>query len=134
MRLHSRLAATAAAGAVAVGTLTALAAPAHADVERHGSCRGATYELSVDKEAGGFEVSFDLDQAAAGSRWVVALRHDGKRYFHRTLTAYADDDNPAIGEFDVDRFRTDTSGADVFSVRFRQAGTTSYCSAKIRIS
>ncbi|MFT4288335.1 hypothetical protein [Nocardioides sp.] len=131
MRPSVKVAALATA-ALTAGGLGAVLAPAYADgPERHGSCSGATYDFEVERETGGFEISFDLDHATPGSRWVVALRHDGKRYFHKTLTALDDDGD---GEFDVDQWRADSSGKDTFSVRFREAGTKNYCSAKIRMS
>ena len=53
------------------GTTALVAAPAHADVERRGTCAGATYELNVDRERGGFEVDADIDNARVGSEWSV---------------------------------------------------------------
>ena len=49
------------------------------DTERTMSCGQALVELNVDKEATGFEVDGDVDNAKAGSTWKVVLRHDGDR-------------------------------------------------------
>jgi len=108
------------AGAVTVAAIV----PAQADIEREGRFAGAKYDFSVDREDGGFEVSFDLDKAKPGSRWVVAMSHDGKRFFKKTLTARADDDDPRDGEFDIERWRRNTAGKDVFKVSFRKVGSS----------
>ena len=113
------LALTAAAGATVL-----VAAPAHADVERRGTCAGATYELNVDRERGGFEVDADIDNARVGSEWRVTLRHDGKVTTSRVLRA--DDE----GELDLDAWRRNTAGKDVFRLTVTPAGGSS-CSARI---
>ncbi len=59
------LIAGAATAAAAVGATALVATPAHADVERRGTCAGATYELSVDRERGGYDVDADLDALQA---------------------------------------------------------------------
>ncbi len=114
------------AGAVTVATVV----PAYADIERQGRVSGAHYDFSVDRERGGFEVSFDLDNAAPGSRWVVRMSHDGKRYFNRTVTARADDDD-RDGEFEIERWRGNTAGKDVFRVSIRKVGTSTTKVVKI---
>ena len=86
----------AAAATAAVGATALVAAPAHADVERRGTCAGATYELSVDRERGGFEVDADLDNATPGSTWRVAIQHDGTVVTSTVRTADRE------GEIDVD--------------------------------
>ena len=113
------LALTAAAGATVL-----VATPAHADVERRGTCAGAAYELSVDRERGGFEVDADIDNARVGSEWRVTLRHDGKVTTSRVLRA--DDE----GELDLDAWRRNTAGKDVFRLTVTPAGGSS-CSARI---
>ncbi len=105
------------------GTTVLVAAPAHADVERRGTCAGATYELNVDRERGGFEVDADIDDARVGSEWRVAIRHDGKVATSRVLRADAE------GELDLDTFRRNTAGKDVFKLTVTPAGGAS-CSAK----
>ena len=105
------------------GTTALVAAPAHADVERRGTCAGATYELNVDRERGGFEVDADIDNARVGSEWRVTIRHDGKVATSRVLRA--DDE----GELDLDTFRRNTAGKDVFKLTVTPAGGAS-CSVK----
>jgi len=120
------LVATAAAAAVAVGTV----APAYADIDRHGRYGSGHYEFSVDREHGGYEVSFDLEGVKAGSRWVVALRHDGRLITRKTITAHYDD---GTGELSLERWARNTAGSDKFQVRFRQAGTQVYKSSTITV-
>lgn len=129
---HPRIVAGVVGGVAAAGLVVTTALPAHADVERHGRYGAGAFEFNVDREDRGFEVSFDLDHVAPGSRWVVALRHEGKLVVRRTLTAHRDDDD-GKGELSLERWRPDTAGADTFSVRFRQAGTAVYKTAKIRV-
>jgi hypothetical protein len=92
-----------------VATPLALTLPAQADTERSGALPGGgRYELAVDREDGGFEVSADLDDTTPGSRWKVVLRQDGRRVVNSVLTADGE------GDLDVDRFRPDTAGSDRF--------------------
>ena len=109
-----------------VGATVLVATPAHADVERRGTCAGAMYELSVDRERGGFEVGVDLDRARAGSSWTVTLRHDGAVATSRTLRADAE------GEIDVDTWRRNTAGTDTFRLTVRPAGGTA-CTTKVTL-
>lgn len=108
------------------GTTALVAAPAHADVERRGTCAGATYELNVDRERGGFEVDADIDNARVGSEWRVTIRHDGKVATSRVLRA--DDE----GELDLDTFQRNTAGKDVFKLTVTPAGGAS-CSTKVTL-
>lgn len=101
------------------GTTVLVAAPANADVEKRGTCAGATFELNVDRERGGFEVDADLDNAPVGSEWRVAIRHDGKLATSRVLTA----DNE--GELDLGVYRKNTAGKDVFKLTVTPAGGAS---------
>jgi hypothetical protein len=127
--MMKRTAALIAAGALAVPTATmALAAPAHADVERHGSIGKGDYDFSVDREGSGFEVSFDIDRVAPGSKWKVVLRHDGQRVLTRTLTADHE------GELDVETFRPNTAGKDVFKVRASKVKGKARATATITVS
>jgi hypothetical protein len=132
MRTSTRTAAlTAAATLVAAPLTLAVATPAHADVDRNGSCGTGRYELSVDRErrAGrqGFEVDAGLEGVAPYSRWTFVLRHDGTRFLEVTRTA--DDE----GDVDVDAFRRNTAGKDRFSFRATQAGGATGCGAGITV-
>jgi hypothetical protein len=109
-----------------IGATALVAAPAHADAERRGTCAGATYELGVDRERGGFEVDADLDRARPGSTWTVTLRHDGAVAASRTLRADRE------GEIDVDTWRRNTAGTDTFRLTVRPAGGTA-CSTKVTL-
>jgi len=124
-----RLAATGlVSSVVAVPALVALAPAAHADIEKQGSCGNGVYELSVDRENGGFEVNFDLDGVASGSQWRVVLKHDGKRYFKKVRTADRE------GEIDVEKWRSNTAGKDVFRAKATNTSTGATCTAKITVS
>lgn len=113
------------AALVAVPTTLLAAAPAHADQEKHGTCAGAPFELSVDREGRGFEVSFDLDNAKPGSKWKVVLRHNGKRIAQGVHTADYE------GDVEVERYRKDAAGKDVFKVRLKNLGSGQVCKARI---
>lgn len=129
MSIFTRTTALAASGAMlAVPTAVLTAAPAHADVERHGACGGGAYEFSVDREGQGFEVSLDLDFVQPGSRWKVVLRHDGNRYFHRTIRADHE------GDLDVERWRANTAGKDAFRFRASRANGSQSCSRTIAVT
>ena len=88
--MKKTLIATTLVATAAAGTTVLVAGPASADVERRGTCAGATYELNVDRERGGYDVDADIENARAFSEWTVAVRHDGKVAVSRTLEA--DDD------------------------------------------
>jgi hypothetical protein len=124
-----RTAALIAAGAVAVPASAVLVAgPASADVERHGTIGPGTYEFSVDREGAGYEVNFDIDHVRPGTRWRVVLRHDGKRFLTRTLRADHE------GELDIETYRANTSGKDVFKVKAKRVNGGAKASATITVS
>ena len=124
--MKKTLIATTLVAAAAAGTTVLIAGPASADVERRGTCAGATYELNVDRERGGFEVDADIDNARPGSEWRVAVRHDGNVATSRVLRA----DNE--GELDLDTFRRNTAGSDTFRLTVTPAGGSS-CSLKVTL-
>ncbi|HSU03419.1 MAG TPA: hypothetical protein VLK03_12775 [Nocardioides sp.] len=108
------------------GTTVLVAAPAHADVEKRGTCAGATFELNVDRERGGFEVDADIDDARVGSEWRVAISHDGKVATSRILRADGE------GELDLDTFQRNTAGKDAFKLTVTPVGGAS-CSVKLTL-
>ena len=120
------IAGTALAATAAAGTTLLVAAPANADVERRGTCAGATFELNVDRERGGFEVDADIDNARPGSEWRVAIRHDGRLATSRVLRADGE------GELDLDTFRRNTAGKDTFRLAVTPAGGSA-CSVKVTL-
>lgn len=87
------------------------------DTEKTVACGSAQVELDVDKEAGGFEVDGDVDNAKPGSTWKVVLRHDGTQVLARTLKADVE------GDLDVDTVRPNTAGSDVFTFRVKNLST-----------
>jgi hypothetical protein len=124
--MKKTLIATTLVATAAAGSTVLVAGPASADVERRGTCAGATYELNVDRERGGFEVDADIDNARAGSEWRVAIRHDGTLATSRVLRA--DDE----GELDLDTFRKNTRGKDTFRLTVTPAGGSS-CSVTVTL-
>lgn len=114
------------AATAALGATALVATPAHADVERRGTCAGASYELSVDRERGGYDVDADLENARAYSTWQVAIRHNGKVAVSRTLNA--DDE----GELDLDTRTRDTRGKDVYQLTVKPSGGSA-CSTSVTV-
>jgi hypothetical protein len=124
--MKKTLIATTLVATAAAGSTVLVAGPASADVERRGTCAGATYELNVDRERGGFEVDADIDNARPGSEWRVAIRHDGTLATSRVLRADGE------GELDLDTFRRNTAGKDTFKLTVTPAGGSS-CSLKLTL-
>jgi hypothetical protein len=124
--MKKTLIATTLVATAAAGSTVLVAGPASADVERRGTCAGATYELNVDRERGGFEVDADLDRARPGSRWRVTLRHDGEVVTSKIHTADAE------GDIDVDTWRRNTAGTDTLRLTVKPVGGTA-CSTKITV-
>lgn len=127
MSMFTRTTALTAAGALLAAPAVLIAAPAHADVERNGACGGGWHEFSVDREGNGFEVNLDLDGVKPGSKWKVVLRHDGKRYFNRTIRADYE------GDLDIERYRGNTKGKDTFKFRASRVNGSATCTAKITV-
>ncbi len=125
--MYRRITAGLAIGALTAVPVALVAAPAHADVERHGACGSGRYELSVDRENGGFEVSVDLDRLPPGQRWKVVLRHDGAKV--ASVTRRADH----AGDIDLERFRANTGGKDVFRFTAKRVGGTASCGDRITV-
>ena len=123
--LTRTIALTTAGAIVAVPTAVLVAAPAQADVERQGACGSGTYELSVDREGNGFEIDAGLENQPVGSRWTIVLKHDGKRFAKVVRTTDGE------GDLDVDRFRKNTSGKDVFTMKATRVGGGATCSTKV---
>ena len=121
------IASTALVATAAAGTAVLVAAPASADVEKRGTCAGATFELNVDRERGGYDVDADVEGARSSSEWTVAVRHNGRVAVSRTITA--DDE----GELDLDTFRKNTRGKDTFKLTVTPAGAGA-CSVKVSMA
>ncbi|PUA79022.1 hypothetical protein [Nocardioides currus] len=127
MKTSTRLTALAGATALVAAPLTVLAmAPANADVDRNGRCGAGVYELSVDRERGGYDVDAGIDGVKPFSRWTFTLTHDGKRLTKVTRTA--DDE----GEVDVDAFAKNTRGKDTFA--FTATSGAAKCGTSITVA
>ena len=127
--MNKRFIALGTAGVVlaAPAALMLTAAPAHADVERRGTCGGGTYELSVDREGRGYEVNVDLDHVAAGSKWRVVITQDGTRKAKVVRTAERD------GDLDVERYLPNTAGKDTFKFTAKRLGSKTKCGVGITV-
>ena len=88
-----------------------------------GTCDGATWELSVEREDGGHEASFELQSAAPGETWSVVVEQDGNRAAPAERTTDED------GEIDVDVL-VDPDASDAVTVAATYDGQT--CSAATR--
>lgn len=115
-------------GALLAAPVVLLAAPAHADADRSGACGGGSFEYSVERDDGRFEIELELEDVKPGSRWKVTLRHDGNRYYQRTLRA--DDD----GDLDVERSRKNTRGKDAFKFRLDRVKGSAACTRTITLT
>ncbi len=109
------------------GTVLA-APPAQADAERLGACGRGTYDFSVDRDGGRFEVELSLDGVAPNSKWKVALRQDDKAFYKKVIRVDED------GDRDIVRFRGNTPGTDTFKLRAKQVNGSTVCKARIVVS
>jgi hypothetical protein len=96
------LAAVVVVAAVAVGAWLALGGDD--DIEARGTCGGNAYELAVEEDDGGHEVTFELQTAAPGETWQVVVEQDGEQLLATERTtdedAELDLDVPSDGEGD----------------------------------
>ncbi|GAA1929285.1 hypothetical protein GCM10009737_33980 [Nocardioides lentus] len=131
MKTSTRVAALLGTAALTAGTATvALAGPASADVDRNGSCGGATYEFSVDRDddrRNSYEVTADLDNAG-GTKYRVVLKQNGKTFYNVARTADRE------GDIEVERNRSNTRGADTFLLQYRNTTTDQVCRTTIRVA
>lgn len=97
------LAAVVAIAAIGAGAWVALAGDD--EVEARGTCGGNAYELSVEEDDGGHEVTFELQTPAPGETWQVVVEQDGEQLFATERTtdddAELDLDVPTDGEGDA---------------------------------
>lgn len=120
---------TAGAALVIATAPTALADQPRDTTEREawGTCSGqARWDLSLDREFGGIEFSFDVEGATQGERWRVRVQHNGTPIV-KTLR-FAD----LEGEWDVEQRVSDRSGSDRFKVR-AVSDQGQVCRAALRI-
>ena len=97
------------------GTWWAVDRSAEAQTTERGTCGGATWELSMEAEDGGIEVSAEIQSAGPGEAWEVALLRGDTALLEGTRTT--DDD----GEIDVDAFTADDSADAVYTATFTPA-------------
>jgi hypothetical protein len=128
MILNTRISPLLGSLALIVSGTVLLAPPAQADAERLGACSRGTYDFSVDRDGGRFEVELSLDGVAPNSKWKVALRQDGKRFFKKVIRVDED------GDRDIVRFRGNTPGTDTFKFRAKQVNGSTVCKARIVVS
>lgn len=68
------------------------------ETSQRGSCGSSTYEMSVEAEDKGLEVTFELLSAGVGEIWQVSFEQDGASIFDGERQTDED------GELDVDVF------------------------------
>jgi len=126
IRTRTLIATSTGVGLLAVGLPVALATSASADTEKRGSCSAsAVYDYEVEKDDGGFEVSFEVDTNVAGQRWRVNLFHDGDRYYKAVGTTDRE------GEVDAEAFQPNTAGQDRFRAKARNLSSGEVCKVTI---
>ena len=118
--LAALVAAPAQAAAPAATGATA-SAQGGVEVHRRGRCGPGRYELSVERDGRGYDVSVELDRVGAGTRWRIVLRHNGTRFAR--ITRRADRE----GEIDVDRFASNRAGRESFGFTARRVGGGPQC-------
>ena len=105
----------AAAVVVGLGSWWAVGNAVEAQTSERGTCGGATWELSMEAEDGGVEVSAEIQSAGPGEVWEVALLRGGTALLDGTRTTDED------GEIDVDAYTTDTTADASYSATFTPA-------------
>jgi hypothetical protein len=118
---------TSSAALLAAGLPLALAGPAAADAETHGTCSASSrWDFDVEREDGGYEVSFEVDSYQPGDRWKLQLSQNGTRFLSEVHVTDGE------GEVDVERWRSNEAGRDVFKARGVNQSTGETCTATIR--
>jgi len=88
-----------------------------------GTCDDVSWELSVEREDGGHEASFELQSTAPGETWSVVVEQGGSALLRTERTTDED------GELDVDVL-VDPDATDAVTVAASYDGRT--CSAATR--
>lgn len=88
---------------------------AEAQTTERGTCGGATWELSMEAEDGGIEVSAEIQSSGPGETWDVALLRGGTALLDGTRTTDAD------GEIDVDAYTSDKVADATYTATFTPA-------------
>jgi len=103
---------------IAVAAVIAALAPAVAiakdgDVERRGSCSGASSaKIKLSPDDGRLEAEFEVDQNRRGVTWSVRIRRNGDLAVRANATTRG-----RSGSFSVERRITDGPGADTVVAR-----------------
>ncbi|MDR7255480.1 hypothetical protein J2X46_004487 [Nocardioides sp. BE266] len=105
----------AAAVVVGAGTAWGIDRQVEAQTTERGTCGGATWELSVEGEDGGTEVSAEIQSSGPGETWEVALVRGDTSLLEGTRTTDED------GEIDVDAFSSGNPGDATYTATFTPA-------------
>jgi hypothetical protein len=97
------------------GTWWAVDRSAEAQTTERGTCAGATWELSMEAEDGGIEVSAEIQSSGPGEMWDVALLRGDTSLLDGTRTTDED------GEIDVDAFTADSTADATYTATFTPA-------------
>lgn len=102
-----------ATGLVALVPLTGMALANDEDVERAGTCTGASSaKIDLSPEDGRIEAEFEVDQNRNGVTWRVVLRRNGAVAARTQATTRG-----PSGSFEVRRLLANGKGADAVTAR-----------------
>jgi len=116
---------------VTSASLMTMAVPAQAkggdDVERRGSCSGATdWKVKVGPEDGGLEVEGEVDSNHVGQTWRWQLVHNGvKSGIHTAVT------KAPSGSFEVRRVLANFAGTDTVTLRATNPSSGEQCVGRV---
>ncbi len=90
-----------------------------------GNCGGATYELNLEDEGNGLELTFELQSGAPEETWKVVVEQDGKQIF--SGDRQTDEDS----ELDLDVSVDESDGTDFTVTATPQQGSGTPCTVNI---
>ncbi|WP_028651779.1 hypothetical protein [Nocardioides halotolerans] len=118
------LAAVIVATALGVGAWAAFGAENDDETTQRGTCEGRSTELSVERDEGGVEVSFELQSTAAGETWDVVLAQG------ETTLLEGQRQTDEDGELDLDAPAAD-DGSDEFTATATPSAGGEPCTATL---
>ena len=102
-----------------------MSAGARPNVQVKGTCSAgpAITTLKVAPDNARLEVDFSMDEARAGSTWMIVLKHNGVRFWHTQKVALPD------GSWDVHQFAKNLAGTDTFFAKATNVLNGQLCTA-----
>lgn len=92
--------------------------------QTRGACESVLYELAVENDDDGREVTFDLTSSGPGEIWQVRITQDNATLFDGQRTTDTD------GEIDLDLLARSAGAATFIATATAQDGST--CTAEVR--